>query len=262
MIPREGPDAIATEEFIFIQHPREDSAEPFLLHQGENRAVFDPKVLRSGGMHTLQEFRHAFDSLTDGLDHVRHVLPLPLLDDCRGTERKEPDHGTHLESLSTPVGKPEDIVIKTVFLVPHAVLAHTVYSGRDPQEVLEELIAEILVRRVMGGRSHTELGHVLAEKGHPGRAVGLLQVPARRKRCAPVENADVVQSQESPFKHVLAEAVFPVDPPGEIQHELGKGALQEVEVSLPSKGLFRLVKKEGGPCDAPGRSYVFHLQGP
>src|SRR2546429_6222588 len=45
--------------------------------------------------------------------------------------------------------------------------------------------------------------HVLTEQGHPGRAVRLLQVAAGRKRGAAVEDADVVETEEASFEHVL-----------------------------------------------------------
>ena len=75
----------------------------------------------------------------------------------------------------------------------------------------------------MGGEFHGEFQHVLAEEGHPGRAVRLLQVAAGGQRGAAVEDADVVEAEEAALEDVLAEAVLAVHPPGEVQQQLVEG---------------------------------------
>ena len=42
----------------------------------------------SGGMDTLEKLRHASDAFGHGLDHPRHALPLPRLDDRGGAKRQ------------------------------------------------------------------------------------------------------------------------------------------------------------------------------
>ena len=79
----------------------------------------------------------------------------------------------------------------------------------------------------MGGELHCELQHVLAEKGHPGRAVSLLEVAAGGQRGAAVEDADVVEAEEASLEDVLAEAVLAVHPPGEVQQELVERRLRK-----------------------------------
>jgi len=64
--------------------------------------------------------------------------------------------------------------------------------------MLGELQDHVLVDGVVGGELHRELQHVLAEEGHPGRAVRLFQVAAGGKRGAAVEDADVVEAEEAP----------------------------------------------------------------
>ena len=92
-----------------------------------------------------------------------------------------------------------------------------VHGRGDVVEVLDELEDHVLVGGVVGGELDRELQHVLAEQGHPGRAVRLLEVAAGGQRGAAVEDADVVEAEEAALEHVLAEAVLAVDPPGEVQ---------------------------------------------
>ncbi len=52
------------------------------------------------------------------------------------------------------------------------------------------------------------------------------------QRRAAVEDADVIQPKETALKEVIAVTVFTVHPPTEVQHQLGEGALEELEVAL------------------------------
>ena len=100
--------------------------------------------------------------------------------------------------------------------------------------MLRELNDHVLVGAVVDGKlAGGEFQHVLAEEGHPGGAVGLLEVAAGGERGAAVEDADVVEAEEAPLEDVLAEAVLAVDPPGEVQQELVEGVLEKVQVPPP-----------------------------
>src|SRR5579863_2898956 len=80
--------------------------------------------------------------------------------------------------------------------------------------------------------------HVLAEQCHPSSAVSLLQVAPGGQWGAAVENADVVEPQKAPLEEVLAEAVFTVHPPTEVQHQLCKRAFEELHIALSFERLF------------------------
>ena len=96
----------------------------------------------------------------------------------------------------------------------------------------------------MDGELTRELQHVLAEEGHPRRAVRLLQVAAGGKRGAAVEDADVVEAEEAPLEDVLAEPVLAVHPPGEVQQQLVERRLEEIDVHLAAQGLLGAVQEE------------------
>ena len=110
--------------------------------------------------------------------------------------------------------------------------------------MLDELEHHALVGAVVGCELDRTLQHVLAEEGHPRRAVRLLEVAAGGKRGAAIENADVVQAEEAALEHVLAEAVLAVDPPGEVQHELVEDQLQEVDVRFTTPCLLGAIQEQ------------------
>ena len=74
----------------------------------------------------------------------------------------------------------QHVVIETILLVPHAVVADLVQGHADPQEVLRELEHQVVVTGIVFGELERDLEHVLAEQGHPRGAVGLLEMAAGR----------------------------------------------------------------------------------
>src|SRR5688572_13996177 len=76
-------------------------------------------------------------------------------------------------------------------------LADAVHRVGDPSEMLDELVGDLFVHRVVVGENEGYLQHVLTVKSHPGGPVRLLQRAARRELGAAVKDADVVQTQKS-----------------------------------------------------------------
>src|SRR5579871_244422 len=101
---------------------------------------------------------------------------------------------------------PQDIVEKTILLIPHRVLSvpHSVHCPSDPHCVLEELNDELLEDRIMECQFHCNPQHLLAEEHHPSRSVRLFQMAPTRQRCAPVEHPDIVQTEESALKQIVS----------------------------------------------------------
>ena len=96
----------------------------------------------------------------------------------------------------------------------------------------------------MDGELHREFHHVLAEEGHPRRAVSLLEVAAGGQRGAAVEDADVVEAEEASLEDVLAEPVLAVHPPGEIEQKFVERRLEEIQVHFAAQGLLGAVQEE------------------
>src|SRR5580704_13564184 len=70
---------------------------------------------------------------------------------------------------------------------------------------------------------------------------------AGRESRTAVEDADVVQPKKAALKEIIAKAVFTVHPPTEVEHQLGKRTLEEINIAFPRSSLFRPVHKYGGP---------------
>ena len=81
---------------------------------------------------------------------------------------------------------------------------------------------------------------------HPRRAIGLFEVAAGGQRRAAIEDADVVEAEEAAFEDVLAEAVFAVHPPREVQQQLVERRRQKLQVHLAAQGLLGAMQKERG----------------
>lgn len=93
--------------------------------------------------------------------------------------------------------------------------------------------SKIVVDRVLGGELRRHLQHVLAVHRHPGGAVGLLQMSAGGEGRAPVEDADVVEAEETSFEEIPSLSVFPVHPPGEVGDQLVEGPFQKGDIPFP-----------------------------
>ena len=112
--------------------------------------------------------------------------------------------------------------------------------------MLDELLGHLRVGGAGAGQLHRDLEHVLAEEGHPGRAVGLLEEAPHRQRRAAIEHPDVVHAEEPALEHVAAGAVLAIHPPGEVQQQLLERALEPVEV-LVAMGGRQAVRVDGRP---------------
>ncbi len=147
------------------------------------------------------------------------------------------------------VGQVQHVVVEAVGFVPHACVARAqmVDGVGDVEEVLPELARDVLVGRVLAREFQGDGHQVEAVHRHPARAVGLLDEAAAGQRLAAVEDADVVEAQEAALENVLALGVLAVHPPGEIQQQLVKDALQKLAVGLAAALGLDLVHAPRGP---------------
>ncbi len=107
----------------------------------------------------------------------------------------------------------------------------------DVQEMLEELGGDVLIHLVVARQLQRDPHQVEAVHRHPGGTVGLVDVAARRQRCAAVEDPDVVEAEKPALKDVAALGVLAVHPPGEVEHELVEDPLEEGNVPLVAPAL-------------------------
>ena len=112
------------------------------------------------------------------------------------------------------------------------------------EELAGDVLVDVIVLRELEGDAH----QVERVHRHPARAVGLVDVSAGREPGAAVEDPDVVEPEEAALENVAAERVLAVHPPGEIEHELVKHALEELEIAVAAVELaVDLEHAPGGP---------------
>src|SRR6202040_3406679 len=117
------------------------------------------------------------------------------------------------------IGEAQDVIVEPVLLVPHAVRTDPVHRTGNQKQIARVTRRQILIDRVVCRKLESDLDHVLAVKGHPRGAIGLLQIASGRQRRTAVEDADVVEPENPPLKQVPAVAVFAVYPPAEVRGE-------------------------------------------
>src|SRR5439155_4267921 len=105
----------------------------------------------------------------------------------------------------------------------------------------------VLVARVDTPELHGDLEKVQAVQAHPARAVRLLDEAAGRQLRAAIEDADVVEAEESALEDVVADDVLAVHPPGEVEQQLVKDLFEEHVVGALAVALLDLVDPPGGP---------------
>src|SRR6476661_2838290 len=98
--------------------------------------------------------------------------------------------------------------------------------------MLEELRRDVLVSGSRPGEFERHAQHGGAIKGHPGGAVCLLQLASARQRVRAIEEADVIEAEESATEDILSTRILAIDPPSEVQEELLKATLEEQHVAF------------------------------
>src|SRR5271168_1533439 len=101
----------------------------------------------------------------------------------------------------------------------------------DVNEMLEILHRKVFEDVIFCGQLQRDAHHSQRESRHPGRAVRLVEIGAVRQRGPEVEKSDIVKTQETALKYISSVMVLAIDPPGEVQHQLMKDALQKRPVA-------------------------------
>jgi hypothetical protein len=83
-----------------------------------------------------------------------------------------------------------------------------------------------------GGREHPPRGHAAP-----------VRLPRRAAIEHPIEHPDVIEPQGAALKDSASRTILTVDPPGEVQQQLLKAALEPFPVALP---FLRLFQADGG----------------
>ena len=117
----------------------------------------------------------------------------------------------------------------------------------DQDKLLKKLGGRVFKTLIIHGNLQGNVKHVQCKHAHPRGTIGLFQAHARIQRRASVEYTDVIQPEETSFKHVVAVGILTVDPPGEIDQQFMKCAFQKIHIALAFHLLLGLVHFQYGP---------------
>src|SRR5215469_17089659 len=133
-----------------------------------------------------------------------------------------------------PVGEPQEVVIETVFFVPHLVVmvANPVHGISNPDKVLIEAVSHFFINRVVLGKNESDLQHDLAVERNPCGAVRLFDDSAGGQVGTAIKYANVIQAEKSPGEDVASVGVFAVYPPGEIDQQALETLFQKGEIGF------------------------------
>ena len=86
MVAGERADPVRAEEFVLVEHARQNPAQPFLIHQRSDATLAIPEMAGPGGMNALRSSGMRCKRSLRSLQHSWNPFALPWLDDGRGTE--------------------------------------------------------------------------------------------------------------------------------------------------------------------------------
>ena len=152
----------------------------------------------------------------------------------RREEGNQAHEGAGFEWNEAAIRCMQHIIEEAVFLIPqtHPLTPHVVEGIGDIHEVLEELGGDVLVGRLRSCQFQGDGHHVQAIHGHPGCPISLFEVATGWQNRAAVEDADVVQAQETAGKDATAIYILAVHPPGEVEQQFVENLFEEQGIGL------------------------------
>src|ERR1700751_3000505 len=204
VVAGERTNAVRAQEFFLIEHARQDSAQPYRIHQRNDPAFAIAEMAQPGWVNSLHQFRHPSHAFPQSFQCSGYPFALPGFNHSGGTERQQTDHGADFEPRCTAVGKSQDIVVESIFFIPHTIWPHLIHGASDPQEMAPKFDRHVFEGGIVSCQLDADLEHVLAKQRYPRRAVSLLEMATRGQLRAAIEYTDVVQSKKAPLKQVLA----------------------------------------------------------
>ncbi len=237
----QGPHAVARQELVLAEDALENASQPLLGDQGQEMRAGQRGVVGLDRGHVGPELRVVGQEPVHPVAEQRHPVEFLPAQRQHREERHEAHDRVDLQEPVRPVVLGRQLVeVEALLLVPEPGAAERVHRVDDRDVVPEELARDVLEDRPMLGQFHRDAEHGGAEQAHPGRRVGLAHRDPVGQRHVAVEHADVVQPEEPAAEQVAPSGIVPVDPPVEVEHQLVKGAFQEIEVRTP-----RLLGLEG-----------------
>ena len=225
-------DTVRRKELLFVEHVLQDRLEAGLVDQRKQQTIILAADLHVGDVAACNIVAVLQEPLQALLEVGEPVNDLRLKCEC-SEQRDQTNQRADLHLVSPGTAPRNGVVVEAVLLVPErlGLISCAVRHGvRDGDEVLEELGCHILVNAAVLGQLQADVQHAKAVEAHPAGCVSLLESTAGGKRIGTVEETNVVQTEETTFKDVLALGILAVAPPSEVDQQLLEDSLEEIEI--------------------------------
>ena len=245
----EGTNPMGGEEFILIEHIGKNSPQVIFRNKREQGAIIIPipqMLLQPGGLQTL------FEQPSQGLLHIQAWQSLHSFHIKTGhsQERNQARNGTGAQIGPGAIGALDHVVIKAILLIPVHIIAHHPGRGIDHRigvqcgsqlgKIVDKTLGQIAVLRLLSRENHSNLQHVEAEHGHPGRAITLLNHTAISQWIATIKHGNIIEPKETSFEHIVARSIIAIGPPAIFKDQLAHGFAQEGKIANPTIPAFNL----------------------
>jgi len=227
VVLRQRTNTVIGKELVFIEHTLHDLFQSVFADKGQQQSV----VLATLAHVCNVAFGHVVAVVNEPVQSTLEVWK--LVNDFRlqsesGVQRNQTDQrpNGHLVAPRTTPG--DGIVIEAVLVIPEGLLlavCTVLHSVGDEDEVLEKLGSNVFVSPSVLSQLQSNVQHAKTVEGHPPSGVRLLKHTTSRERIGAVEETNVVETQETTLKDVLAIKVLAVDPPSEVEEQLLEDAL-------------------------------------
>src|SRR5665213_3337041 len=115
------------------------------------------------------------------------------------------------------LGKRKDIIKKLVIIIPQSML---IKSFGNQHKMFKKFSGRVFKSIIYHSDLQCHVHHIKRIHSHPACSVSLLQPVVSGHFNTSVKYADIIQSQKSSLKDIVATGIFPVDPPGKIDDKL------------------------------------------
>ena len=113
--------------------------------------------------------------------------------------------------------------------------------------MFEELDGDVFVNGVLPRQFQCDPHQIQTKHPHPAGGVTLFEMTATRKRGAPIENPDIIESEKAALEDVSTSRIFAVNPPGKVEQKLVEDSFQEGAIAFARTLLLDFVNTPRSP---------------
>src|SRR5262249_46567026 len=151
VVTRERSYAVWTKEFVLIEHIFENALQFLLGQNGKQAAFFVADKATVSGSNVVQKLRMTPAEQFNQFREPLQAGGILFFQYRRCAEGKQPNHRSYFQPDRIAVGKPEEVVEKSIFAVPHLIVAdsNAIHGVGNPHEVLQEPVRHLFVTWIL-----------------------------------------------------------------------------------------------------------------